>query len=44
MVTEKNHFDKGEFKTVNYAAMVSIMGEAIKELRAEVEQLKKQIK
>ena len=44
MVTEKTHFDKGEFKTVNYAAMVSIMGEAIKELRAEVEQLKKQIK
>jgi len=43
MVSEKTHFDEGEFKTVNYAAMVSIMGEAIKELKAEVEQLKKQI-
>lgn len=36
MVKEKTHFDKGEFKTVNYAAMVSIMGEAIKELSAKV--------
>ena len=43
MVSEKTHFNEGEFKTVNYAAMVSIMGEAIKELKAEVEQLKKQI-
>jgi len=43
MVSKKTHFDKGEFKTVNYAAMVSVMGEAIKELKEEVEQLKKQI-
>jgi hypothetical protein len=44
MVKEHEHFGNGEYKTVNYAAMVSIMGEAIKELKAEVEELKKQIK
>ena len=43
MVKEQNHFNDGSYKTVNYAAMVSVMGEAIKELRAEVEELKKQI-
>lgn len=44
MVKEVPSFEKGEtYKTVNYAPIVAVMGEAIKEQQSQIDSLKEQI-